>query len=326
MLPLLSLLLLDHGSTMTEPLTLRDHGPGTSGGGVSTTSGETLKSGAVRAAYRIDYTQFERLSNQDIRDQALEVGGSHAHFDALRWTMLQTLEISFGATDDLELGLTMGNYRGNDLREGHVHGNGTPGFHEWGDVTGATDPWISAKWRFSRGPEGHWAVFGGVKLPFGDDTERGEGEDAPLEPALQPGSGTFDVRLGLAYSRWITERVTLDMSAGYTHRTEEDAFKIGDLALVAAALAYRFAEDMRTFPATSVFLEAAVRQLLRNEEDGENVRNSGGTTLFVGTGLRISFSARVAWDVAVQIPVLQHLHDEQQESLFKVSTGLSFLF
>jgi hypothetical protein len=305
---------------------LMDHGPGTSGGGLSTTSGETLKSGAVRAAYRIDYTQFERLSNQDIRDVVPEVGGDHKHFDALRWTMLQSIEIAFGATDDLELGVTFGSYRGNDLREGHVHGSGTVGFHEWGDVVGSTDPWVSAKWRVSHGPSGHWALFGGVKLPFGDDTERGEGEDEPLEPSLQPGSGTFDVRLGLAWSRWLTENMTLDASAAYTYRSEEDDFKIGDLLLVAAALAYRLNDDLQSFPATSVFLEVAVRHLFENDEDGEEVENSGGTTLFVGPGVRVSFSARVAWDLAVQIPVVQDLNDEQQESLFKVSTGVSFLF
>lgn len=307
-------------------LLLLDHGPGTSGGGLSTTSGETLKIGSVRVAYRIDYTQFERMSNQDIRDAALEVDGDHAHFDAVRWTMLQTLEISFGATEDLELGASFGSYRANDLREGHVHGDGTLGFHEYGDVTGTTDPWVTAKWRVSRGPSGHWAVFAGVKLPFGDDTERGEGETDPLEPSLQPGSGTFDIRLGLACSRWITESLTLDASAAYTYRTEEDDYQIGDLVLVAAALAWRLTEDMQTFPAASLFLEVAVRHLLRNEEDGEEVENSGGTTLFVGPGLRVSFSARVAWDLALQVPVVQDLHDEQQESLFKFSTGLSFLF
>lgn len=313
MLPLLALLLLDHG-------------PGTSGGGLSTTSGETLKPNAVRASYRIDFTQFERMSNQDIRDITPEVGGDHKHFDALRWAMLQSVEISFGATEDLELGMSIGTYRGNDLREGHVHGSGTLGFHEFGDVGGTTDPWVTAKWRWSRGPSGHFAFFGGVKLPFGSDTERGAGEDEPLEPSLQPGSGTFDVRLGMAWSTWLTEKLTLDASAAYTYRSEEDHFQIGDLVLVAAALAYRLSEDLQTFPSTSLFVEVAARHLFRNDEDGELVRNSGGTTLFVGPGVRVSFSARVSWDLAVQVPVVQELHDEQQETEFKASTGFSFLF
>jgi hypothetical protein len=32
--------------------------------------------------------------------------------------------------------------------------------------------------------------------------------------------------LGVAYSRWLSERLTLDASAQYTRRTREDDFKV----------------------------------------------------------------------------------------------------
>ena len=39
-----------------------NHGPGTSGGGSATASGETLKQGHFELSLREDYTQFENVS------------------------------------------------------------------------------------------------------------------------------------------------------------------------------------------------------------------------------------------------------------------------
>ncbi|MBI4566256.1 MAG: transporter [Planctomycetes bacterium] len=303
----------------------KDHGPGTSGGGLLTQSGAVLKLGAVSLSVRLDYTLFERLSETQIRDRTFKVSGDHVHFDAARWTLLESIDVAVGVAEDLQLGFAFGYYRANDLREGHLHGDGSYGFHDFADVSGMTDQWINAKWRALKGPEGSFALFAGVKLPFGDDDEVGEDgtRNEPLEPSLQPGSGAFDVALGTAYSRWLSENVTLDTSVSYTYRTEEDHFKIGDLVLFGIAVAHRFTENVRTFPQPSVFLEANVRHLFRNEEDGERVRNSGGTALFLSPGFRFGFSERASLTLSVQIPVVQALHDKQQETLLKVAMGVT---
>lgn len=306
----------------------RDHGPGTSGGGLVTQSGETLKPGAVAASLRLDYTQFERLSPADINGRTLEAGGMLPHFDAARWTLLETLEFAFGATEDLQIAFSIGYYRANGVREGHIDAAAAYDYHEFGGVSGMTDQWLAAKYRVMKGADGSLALLGGVKLPFGDDNEGDEGGAAnrPLEPALQPGSGTFDFLLGAAYSTYLSERVTIDASLSYTYRTEQGDYKIGDLALLSAAVAYRFTENVSIFPQTSLFLEAHVRHLQRNEEDGEKIRNSGGTVLFLSPGLRVGFSDRVSFTISPQIPVLQALHDEQQRTLFKVAMGLTVTF
>lgn len=306
----------------------KDHGPGTSGGGLNTRSAETLKPNAFSATMRLDFTRFERLSNDDIEELTRGVSGDHAHFDAVRWSMLETLELAFGAVEDFEVGFSFGYYRANDVREGHLHEDGTYGFHDFGDISGATDTWISAKGRLSKGPGGQFAVFGGVKLPTGDDDETNEGGagNATLEPSLQPGSGTFDLQIGAAYSRWLTEHITLDASASYTWRSEEDDFKIGDLILVGVAAAYRLTEDAGVFPRTSVFAELALRHLFENEEHGEEVSNSGGTVLFAGPGVRVGLSDRFSWDLALQLPVVQELNEPQQWTLHKVSTGITLSF
>jgi hypothetical protein len=307
---------------------LRDHGPGTSGGGVSTQSGETLKPGAVAIGLSFTFTSYERLSASDINSKTLQVDGHHPHFDAVRWSLLETVELSYGATEDIQIGWSVGYYRANDVREGHVDGGGTYEFHEFGDVSGQTDQWISAKFRLSRGPGGHFSVLTGIKLPTGDDDETDESGtgSAALEPSLQPGSGTFDVMGGVAYSVWLSERVTLDTSAQYTYRTKEDAYKIGDLTMLGMALAYRLVEDAASYPQSSVFLEINARHLQRHREHGNDVHNSGGLTLFATPGLRIGLSKNFAFTLGVAIPFLQHLHDEQQETKFKALSGITLSF
>jgi len=310
----------------------RDHGPGTAGGGLSTVSGETLRPGSVSVALRLDYTQFERLSNADINRKTLKVDDDHVHFDAVRWSLLETFELAFGAAEDFQVAYSFGYYKANDVREGHLHGDGSYGFHDFGDVSGMTDHWLTAKGRLLKGPEGSFAVFGGVKFPFGDEDEIDEtsrstsSNNRPLEPALQPGSGTFDAMLGLAYSRFLSETLTLDASVAYTRRTKEDDFKIGDLVLLGTAVAYRFTENVLTFPQPSAFLEVNVRHLSENREGSHEVNNSGGTVLFLSPGFRYGLSERASLTIAVQVPIVQDLNDVQQETDFKVSSGIVLSF
>ena len=298
----------------------RDHGPGTAAGGVSVQSADLLKPEGFALSLRVDYTQFERLSPADIEERSFKVGGDHPHFDALRWSLLETIDLSYGVSESVQLGLSFGFYRGNDLREGHFHG--AFGFHEFGDVSGLTDTWINAKVQVARSPGGRWAVFGGIKLPTGRDDVAGGSR--PLEASLQPGSGTFDLMVGGAYSVWLSGRMALDASVAYTLRTEEDQFKIGDRADLGVAVAYRFTEEMSEFPRLSVFSELSARHLFRNQEDGENVVNSGGTVVFLAAGMRVAWTKHVSLSVAPQLPLLQALHDEQQETEFKVAFALEF--
>ena len=64
-------------------------------------------------------------------------------------------------------------------------------------------------------------------MPTGrDDVKLSNG--AKLDPSSQPGTGSYDFQLGLAYSRFLTANLTLDASAIYTFRTELNGFEVGD--------------------------------------------------------------------------------------------------
>src|SRR2546422_7165094 len=91
----------------TEPLRA-NHGPGTSGGGSSTASGETLKQGTFDLSLREDYAQFQDIGEAGAERRALSSGG----FDALRSAFIVTGGIAYGITDDFQVSASIGYYWG----------------------------------------------------------------------------------------------------------------------------------------------------------------------------------------------------------------------
>jgi hypothetical protein len=176
-----------------------------------------------------------------------------------------------------------------------------------------------------RGRPGHLAVIGGIKLPTGDDDETLSG-GSEIEPSSQPGTGSVDYQAGLAYSRFLTSRVTLDASGLYTLRTEHDDFKVGDRFDAGVALGYRLTESIRSFPQVSVFTEALYVWLDKDEEDGEREESSGGHTVYIAPGVRVRLNENAALTVAPAFPVLQDLNGEQVETRFKLTAVLSLTF
>ena len=346
-------------AALALPLAARaDHGPGTSGGGGTTQSAETLKPRHWAADLRLDFADFENVSDRNILGRAEKSGG---HFDALDQSYLSSVALTYGVLENFHLGLSIGYYHADGAREGgghhdeaeaghahaepahaehggeaHEHAEAEGGEHAHGaeeeeaeierfNPDGLTDLWLTGKYRFYRGPAGQGAVFGGVKFPTGRHDVRTNTGD-PVEPSATAGSGSWDGMLGLAYSTFLTRRFTFDVSAQYTLRTEHDDFKIGDRFDAGMAVAYRFSDDLERFPQFSVFAETNVRHLQKSEESGERDPNTGGTALFIGGGLRARFSPHAALTISPSFPVLQDLNGEQLETTFRLVTALSFSF
>jgi hypothetical protein len=94
-----------------SPVTLANHGPGTSGGASATVSGETLRQGHFDLSLREDYTQFQDISRSGAERRALNSG----EFDALKRSWLTSASIAYGITDDFQIGLTIGYYAGENF-------------------------------------------------------------------------------------------------------------------------------------------------------------------------------------------------------------------
>jgi hypothetical protein len=298
------------------PFALANHGPGASGGGSSTISGETLKPGSWELSIREDYTEFEKFSAA----QAIARAQQGGDFDALKRGFITTLDIAYGVIDDLQVGGSIGYFAGQGFISSDAGGNvGT------GDPNGLTDMVLLGKYRFMKGEPGNLALVFGVKLPTGrDDFKLNNGER--LSPTDQPGTGAIDIPVGLGYSRFLTPQVTVDASVLYTVRTEHDDFKVGNRFDAGLAVSYRVTPNIKDFPQFSVFGEALFVHLDKDKENGEADSNSGSDTLYLSPGVRVRINPNMAVTVAPAFPVLQEDNGNQGRVDFKLSITLSFSF
>lgn len=287
-------------------------------------SARTILRGSLDVLLRADYTRFESLSPQEIEAMTLQVSGDHQHFDVADQSTLATLGFGYGLSDDLELSVLFSYYEGKGVGEGHGHGGGSYEFDDYGDVDGVADTWLAAKWRVRSSPGGDVAVIGGLKAPTGEDDVTYQGE--PIDQALQPGSGSWDASLAVAFTRDLGPRVTLDASAQYILRTEANDYQVGDQANVGIACAVRVAGGMPSTRTLWAFVEASWWDQAENEAGGEPHVNSGGTTVYVTPGLRARVSSHVSANLGVQVPVVQELNDVQQEVDYKLTASVTLSF
>jgi hypothetical protein len=312
-------------ATIVVPGTVRAcHGPGTAAGGVQVWSARPLARGSFAVLLRADYTRFEALSPADIDDLTRSVSGDHAHLHVVDRSMLSTLGLLYGLTDQLEIGVLFAYYAASGVGEGHAHGGASYAFSDYGDIDGPADTWVSARLRVHSSPGGDVALIGGLKAPTGDDHVVVDG--VAVDQALQPGSGSWDASLAVAFTRDLGERFVMDASAQYVFRTEANDYRIGDQSNLGLALAVRIAGDVHADRWLWGFFESSVRVQAENEEDGEPHVNSGGTTVFLTPGLRGDLPGGVSASLGLQLPVVEELNDVQQGIDYKLTGSLSVSF
>jgi len=313
------------------------HGPGSTGGGLSVLSAETLPQGEVSISYRADYTKYEDLSGAEIEAKTLAIGAAHVHLDVVRESFLQSFGIAFGVTDLLQLEIELlGQYRAVAVAEGHTHGLPDDyGFHSFGDISGQTDTWVTGKLQVLQGEVGKLALIGGVKLPTGRTDARSQEPPSTtnariLDLSLQPGSGSFDGSFGLAFTSALGGDLSLDVDSRYTSRGSHESFRAGDRLDAGAALGWRFLRMEDGSFGMGGFLETNLVNLDRNqeEEDGvwEDEDNTGGLTLFVAPGLKATAGKNFSAALSFQVPVVQSLNSEQQKTDYKASVSMSMSF
>jgi hypothetical protein len=297
---------------------LGNHGPGTSGGGSSVASGETLRAGGFDLSLRTDFTKFEDVSRAEAEQRAIQSG----EFDALDKSFLESFSIAYGVTDDFQVGAQIGWYSGTNFVAAEADGLGGADVAT-ADPRGLSDLWLSGKLRVMRGASGHLALMAGLKLPTGKDDVRLSDGDL-LEPSSQPGTGAVDGQVGVAWSKFLTSRTTVDASALYTLRGEHDGFRVGDRADAGVALAYRLTEDVKAFPNWSVSGELLSVWLDKDDDHGELNGNSGGTTVYLAPGVRERVNPHVSFSLAPALPIVQDLNGDQIEARAKLVFNLSF--
>ncbi|HTL70135.1 MAG TPA: hypothetical protein VL404_02470 [Candidatus Eisenbacteria bacterium] len=194
------------------------------------------------------------------------------------------------------------------------------GHKEFSEGVGDLD--VTLTWRFLRNEEGFLGLVGGVKFPTGSTTELNSGGDR-FEPELQPGSGSYDGKTGLAFRRqagpW-----RFQGNALYTWKTEGDQeFEYGDAFssyLVADRAVGRIAPGLRA--GADLKFESAGK----DREAGVRQADSGGETLLAGPSVTWEAGPDVSLFGNFLFPVYQELGGVHQEVDFAWNAGCKILW
>ncbi len=173
-------------------------------------------------------------------------------------------------------------------------------------------------------------VFGGgIKFPLGSIDNRDPETGLILNPDLQPGSGSWDMVLGVHFQQSHFFKNNLTMIASVTSRlnTEADRFE--------GQQAYQFGTEFRTnfgfrdrYLLGTFLLDPGLILLYRRTEidriDGNEVPNTGGQWLHVLPNLNWQISPAFSVGASVEIPLYRNLTGTQLTTTNRFTFTLAY--
>lgn len=294
---------------------------------------------------------------------AHEEGEDHAHVHSLDSITAPSLNFAYGLTNDLTIAVRLPHVKRKGIREGHVHEHegeeGEEGEHEeeaeaevhnHGTASGIGDLSLLGQWRFlnNQASGTQLAALLGIKAPTGKTSER-DNDGERFDAEFQPGSGSWDGLFGLAFTQRFG-KISFDTSVLYTLVTEGVLdTDLGDRLNYGIALSYRLTGDAvqgpmyagakhdhgdghthvhaepSSGPALDLIVELNGEWHDKQETAGERDQNSGGHTLYIAPGLRLSQDKWSAF-ASVGIPVVNNLNGIQSEADWRLVSGVTIGF
>ena len=232
-----------------------------------------------------------------------------------------TLGLTYGLTNALQLSASVPY-----VARTHEHIESATGALERWNLHGIGDTLLQARYRFG----GDFWAKAGVKLPTGSSTQTNGEERA--EVPVQPGSGSTDTIVGLAYEGGIVRAthaegplgnqtlIPLFVSATYRRNGTAHRYTVGDEWQVSGGTAYPMRSNVE------VLLQVNARVRGRDDsEDPEDRELTGGRFLFLSPGVRVS-AGPAAWYALIQLPLYQRVNGIQLVSQRNVITGIQMRF
>ena len=183
---------------------------------------------------------------------------------------------------------------------------------------------LIAIYRFLKQDENYLGAVGGVKFPTGE-TKETNSQNMRFEPELQPGTGSYDYPLGVVYQLQVNSFVFRG-NVIYVIKTEGDQdFEFGDLFSTSLFLDYIVNPGSNAFE-TKIGLDLNFQHEEKQVDRGEEVADSGGTTLFLGPALTVKAHDNVSVFGNILFPVHQNLGGVHQELDFVWNAGAKILW
>ncbi|QUL36873.1 transporter [Erythrobacter sp. JK5] len=312
-------------------------GPSNQAGPITTITAATPEQGTLSIGtdfYIEDYDAFRDAQLLDFAEMDLD--GVH-NTDAAYVT---SLNVEYGLLDRLSVSLTVPFFIRTGIREAEHHeddgaaASAHPEIEQLGSSTGIGDLQLGAKYAvLDRNADGvGLALLAGLSIPTGNaDEDTNDGER--FETEFQPGSGSWDPRIGLAIGKGFGP-VSLDASVLYTLRTEgSQDTNLGDHLAFNAGLSWRIGKGPHIHADGTFERHQALDLIVEvNGEWEERERvgavrdvHSGGTQIFLAPGLRYSSAHGWAIYSSLGIPVHEDLNGIQNDTdiRFKLGVALS---
>lgn len=294
--------------------TARAHGETIRGGGAGgiNTVGALITPGGLSAGLRLELREFERFTDVALLEFAQ--AGEDVHQHARELSGILTAGYAIDSVWSFNLALQANAFE--DFREGTIAETGMPRVLRDTFSGGLGDLLLLTRVRPWTDGTHHLALLGGLKLPTGSTRETND--DGERQGAHnQPGSGSIDFQLGVAYSL-VVDWFEVDADViGHVRTEGAMSFQAGNLLQVDVALS------------ASVWQLVFVAELnfLASEQDIERdevLRNSGIATLYLSPGIVARLTQEHALFATFSYPIWQELPGFQNNEAFRLSVSYVF--
>jgi hypothetical protein len=323
-------------------------------GPIITISASTLDKDHSVAEVTLDYQSLSGLSTDTLLSAtaAMPPGSPESNnVHDLRTIQAYAISYAYGVTNDFTVALRLPYVRRTGIREAvEDEVTGALEVENFGPADGIGDLTLFGQYRFVNQNHTEVAALFGLKTPTGktnDLTAQGELFDAEF----QPGSGSWDPLLGFAWThhegKWSYDaNVLYTLTTTGTQNTD-----LGDRFQYNFAISYRLSSlgsgehpmfhgaehheegdnghhehgDESAGPSLDLVLELNGEWHAEQVTNGISDPNSGGNTIFISPGLRLS---QDKWSgfVSVGIPVVDDLNGIQSEPDWRIIAGATWLF
>jgi len=300
-------------------------------GAINTISAQTMHSGDFAFGFRGEYIKNKAFSN-DLIESSVEVGIEDVH--SIDTIQTHSLSMAYGLSDSLMLSLNLLYISRNNIRAGEEE-NGIAEVHHHGDAKGIGDMTALLQYKMYDMDDMQFSMLYGLKLPIGK-TNVYDGNEL-LELDLQPGSGSWDLLAGMAWSKSFAA-LSLDTNLLYQYTTEgEQETILGDLLNYNASIAYtlmsaenshhhsKLHNDLLDY-GVDIFVELNGEYRKRDRIRGIENDNTGGNVLYFSMGTRLTTNKSFNAFALVSLPMIENLYGLQTDNNYKMVLGVGFSF
>ncbi len=321
-------------------------------GPIVTISADTLDQDHSVAAVTLNYQSLKGLSTETLLSAtaAMPPGSPESNnVHDLRTIQAYAISYAYGVTNDFTVAVALPYVRRTGIREAVEQDNGELEVENFGPADGIGDLTLFGQYRFYNQNHTELAALFGLTTPTGrTNAHTAQGE--PFDAEFQPGTGAWEPLMGLVWTHH-EGKVSLDANVLYSLSTEGiESTTLGDRFQYNFAISYRLTslgfgehpmfhgaepheegdeghhhEHESTGPSLDLVLELNGEWHAEQVTNGISDPNSGGNTLFLSPGLRLSQDKWSSF-VSVGIPVLNDLNGIQSGPDWRVIAGATWLF